>query len=68
MTVGHAEQGLSDIALERTRDEAVHFGLRIFAGHESVVRCTLSTIDNSATGYSPWILELDYEIRYATDE
>ncbi|NOX70652.1 MAG: DUF2235 domain-containing protein [Gammaproteobacteria bacterium] len=108
---GYPEQGLSDIALEWMRDEAVRFGLRIFPGqkvtlspnpdgvmhdsrakgaaplyrkrirswdvdkngapvvHESVLLRTLSAKDNNATtGYSPWILKRDYNIRYAREE
>jgi len=107
---GYAEQGLSDIALAWMRDEAVGFGLRIYAGHkvslrpdpdgvmhdsrakglarllrkkvrswdtakhgspvvhESVVRRTLGAKDNSDSGYSPWVLAGDHEIRYAAEK
>jgi len=104
---GYPEQSLSDIPLQWMRDEAVRFGLRIYAGnkivlrpdpngimhdsrgsglarlyskklrhwdaaeqgkpvvHESVVQRTRSAKDNRDSGYSPWILESDYDIRYS---
>jgi len=105
---GYPETSLSDIPLIWMRDEAIRFGLRIYADnkivlqpdpdgimhdsrgstfarlyrkqirhwdivkqgrpvvHESVVQRTRSAKDNRGSGYSPWILKSDYDIRHSS--